>query len=91
MISIVSSRKAFSMTWGANGRKMITLVSKHHSQEQVVDLGLPPNNEALGRTTKTSFRGLSSARGLRMVSLQTGGFSSSVLLASVAGVESHIG
>ena len=80
------------MTWAANESKSITLVSKPHSQEQVVETsGCHQNNRAFARTTKKSLKGLSSARGLQMVSLQTGDFSSSVMLASVAGIESHIG
>ena len=80
------------MTRAANGRKTITLISKAHPQEEVDEIsGCHQNKRACGRATETSFRGLSLAPGLRMVSLQTGDFSSSVMLASVAGVESHIG
>ena len=80
------------MTWAANGRKIITLVSKPHPREQVVGTsGCHRTNRAFGRTKKTSFRGRLLARRLRMVSFAHGRFSSSVMLASVAGVESHIG
>lgn len=55
------------------------------------DLGLPPKLEIFSKDNKDVIERTIISPELRMVSLETGYFSSSVMLASVAGVESHIG